>query len=81
MSDVDLNAQGDISVGGDVTGRDKIVSAGGDVVGRDKITAQQGSAVAGEGGIASVGDDNVSVVGGQGSSHSTRGCVCCCYRD
>jgi hypothetical protein len=27
MNDVDLNAQGDISVGGDVTGRDKHVSS------------------------------------------------------
>jgi uncharacterized protein YciI len=40
MSDVDLNAQGDISVEGDVTGRDK-VSAGGDVVGRDRITTYE----------------------------------------
>ncbi len=36
MGEVDLNAQ-DISVGGDVTGRDKTVTAGGDVVGRDKL--------------------------------------------
>jgi hypothetical protein len=44
MSDVDLNAQGDISVGGDVTGR-------------DKVTAEPGGAAAGEGGIASTGVD------------------------
>ncbi|MBN1813975.1 MAG: formylglycine-generating enzyme family protein [Anaerolineae bacterium] len=38
MGDVDLDAQGNVSIGGDVTGRDK-VTAGGDVVGRDKLSA------------------------------------------
>ncbi|MBN1887558.1 MAG: tetratricopeptide repeat protein, partial [Thermoflexales bacterium] len=46
MSNVDLDTQ-DISIGGDVIGRDKHVSAGGDVVGRDKISVGDISGVTG----------------------------------
>ena len=62
MGNVDVNAQDNLPVGGDVTGRDKHVNAGDDAVGKGKLTAKPGGAAAGEGGIASVGDGNVNVV-------------------